>query len=678
MPRGETLKRSITAALIAAAAPFALAQSPEDAVVVTATRFPESRLEAPIGMTVITAKQIGESAAKTLPQLLSQEAGIVTRDSTGGPDWQIDLRGFGITGDQNTLVLLNGQRLNEIELTTIGWTAIPLDSIERIEILRGSGAVLYGGGATGGTINIITRTPPPGATAATIGGSVGTYGTSEVRATANVAGQNIGFNVFANDYASDNYRVNNRLEQKNLSTSVRLFGSQGDLALKVDLDSQDLRLPGARTAAELETDRRGTSTPGDFATRDGARVALGGSYDLGFGQFAAELGYRDTTRTALLKDYSGFGTDTYTDTRSKVWSFTPRLRMPYGAPGIQNSLIVGVDLDYWDYLSRRAPSRDLLDTPPTPISPSAHVNATQRDQAFFAQHHSAFSEGTKLTLGVRWQRTTITAQDAFNPAAYAGGSKTSTPLAWEIALRQELTTTTSVYGRAGESFRLPTVDEVYSQFGGPLFDPIVALLEAQTSRDYELGVEYRTATRRLRASAFAMHLSNEIYFFAPTFSNINLPPTLRQGVEIDTSATISPAVSLFGNVSLTDARFRDGAIGGVDVTGNVIPLVPRVKANAGVALQLAANTRFSGVVRYVGTQYYDNDQTNTFPSLMPAYIVVDVKFTQTVDRLTLGIAVNNLFNKLYYSYAIRNGAGTSFNAYPQADQTFLLTAEYRL
>jgi iron complex outermembrane receptor protein len=511
-----------------------------------------------------------------------------------------------------------------------------------------------------------------------IGGSTGSYGTNEVRAGASAAGQNIGFNVFANSYASDNYRENNRVDQKNVSSSVRLFGPQGDIALKIDLDNQDLRLPGARTATQLETDRRGASTPGDFATRDGGRVSLGGSYDLGFGQFAADLGYRDTTRTSLLKDYSGFGTDTYTDTRSRVWTFTPRLKTSYGGQGIQNSLILGVDLDYWDYLSRRAVSRDLLDTPPTPTSPAAHVDATQRDQAVFIQHHSAFAEGTKLTLGVRWQRTVMTAQDAFNPATYAAGSKTSHPLAWEIALRQELTATTSVYGRVGQSFRLPTIDEVYSQFGGPTFDAIVALLEPQTSHDYELGGEYRTGSFRLRASAFAMYLQNEIYFFAPTFSNINLPPTRRRGVEVDASAAISPRVSLFGNVSVTDARFRDGVIGGVDVSGNAIPLVPRVKANAGAAWQLAPKTRFSGVARYVGTQYYDNDQTNSFPTRMPAYTVVDVKFTHTLDKLTLGFAINNLLNKLYYSYAIRNGAGTSFNAYPQADQTFLLTAEYRL
>ncbi len=108
-----------------------------------------------------------------------------------------------------------------------------------------------------------------------------------------------------------------------------------------------------------------------------------------------------------------------------------------------------------------------------------------------------------------------------------------------------------------------------------------------------------------------------------------------------------------------------------------MPLVPRVKANAGIAWQLGPQTRFSGVVRYVGTQYYDNDPDNSFPTRMPAYTVVDVKFTQTVDRITLGIAINNLANKLYYSYAVASRSSPTFNAYPQADTTFLVTAEYR-
>ena len=76
------MNRVIAMVLLGAVTPAA-AQAPEPAVIVTATRFPEDRLDAPIGMTVITARQIGESTARTLPELLSQEAGIVTRDNTG-------------------------------------------------------------------------------------------------------------------------------------------------------------------------------------------------------------------------------------------------------------------------------------------------------------------------------------------------------------------------------------------------------------------------------------------------------------------------------------------------------------------------------------------------------------------------------------------------------------------
>src|ERR1700712_1443750 len=78
-------------------------------VVVTATRFKESQGETPIGVTVIGAEQIRASTASSVPELLMQFPGIHVRDNTGSPNQQVDLRGFGIFGDQNTLVLLDGQ-----------------------------------------------------------------------------------------------------------------------------------------------------------------------------------------------------------------------------------------------------------------------------------------------------------------------------------------------------------------------------------------------------------------------------------------------------------------------------------------------------------------------------------------------------------------------------------------
>ncbi len=62
---------------------------------------------------------------------------------------------------------------------------------------------------------------------------------------------------------------------------------------------------------------------------------------------------------------------------------------------------------------------------------------------------------------------------------------------------------------------------------------------------------------------------------------------------------------------------------------------------------------------------------------MPAYAIADLKVTHVLRSLSLSLAVNNLLNKQYYSYAIRNGAGTSFNAYPQPGRTLLASAEYR-
>ncbi len=271
-----------------------------DAVVVTATRFPEDRLDAPVGMTVITAEDIAKSTARTLPEILSQQGNIVIRNTTGSPDQQVDLRGFGVTGDQNTLVLLDGRRLDEVDLSTPSWSAIPIESIERIEILRGSGGVLYGGGATGGTINIITRTPER----ATITGSAmvggGSLDTFQAGATASAAGDVFGATGSANTYQTSNWRENNRVHQWSAEADLRAVGSTGKVDLKFGGDRQTVQLPGPRGELELAVNPRGTATPLDWANREGARALLAGEVALGGGTLAADLGYRQTDRSAFL------------------------------------------------------------------------------------------------------------------------------------------------------------------------------------------------------------------------------------------------------------------------------------------------------------------------------------------------------------------------------------------
>jgi iron complex outermembrane receptor protein len=130
----------------------------QDAVVVTANRFPQSDPGIPANLTVITREEIRRTPATSLLDVLKNQAGVHITPLYGplGLDATLDLRGFGDAATSNTLILLDGQRLNPVSSDGINWSVIPLQNVERIEIIRGSGAVLFGDRASGGVVNIIT------------------------------------------------------------------------------------------------------------------------------------------------------------------------------------------------------------------------------------------------------------------------------------------------------------------------------------------------------------------------------------------------------------------------------------------------------------------------------------------------------------------------------------------
>ena len=113
---------------------------------------------------MITADDIAHSPAQTLQEIIAQTPGVQLTSLFGGVNGaktSVDLRGFGAFATSNTLVLVNGRRLNDIDIAGVDFSTIPRDSIERIEITRGnSGAVLYGYNAVGELINALDRSVP--------------------------------------------------------------------------------------------------------------------------------------------------------------------------------------------------------------------------------------------------------------------------------------------------------------------------------------------------------------------------------------------------------------------------------------------------------------------------------------------------------------------------------------
>ena len=110
------------------------------------------------GVTVITQNDIQKTTATSVTDVISAQSGIFVTNYLGNPKGvKVDVRGFGETSVSNLLVLVDGRRTNQVDLSGADWAQISLDSVERIEILKGAATVLYGDNASAGAVNIVTK-----------------------------------------------------------------------------------------------------------------------------------------------------------------------------------------------------------------------------------------------------------------------------------------------------------------------------------------------------------------------------------------------------------------------------------------------------------------------------------------------------------------------------------------
>lgn len=687
------MRFAISMAVLAALASPVYAQN-EDSVVVNATRFPEDVRRLPASATVITADDIQKSAARTLPELLSEQVGITTKDFFGNnaSNTSVDLRGFGVTGGQNTLILLDGRRVTDIDLATVQWAAIPLAGIERIEILRGTGAVLYGDGASAGVINIVTRSPLKQGAVLEVLGRAATFNTREGQLYGSYASGNFGINASIYGFASDGYRANNRNEQQNNTANLRWAFGDTTLDVRVATDSQDLRLPGARRIQrsigldEYATDPRGAQTPLDYASRDGKRAGLSFGQRIGDAELSVGYDWRKKDQRSYF-DQGGF--PIYRADGLDVTSLTPRLRVPFSTGGFGHRLTLGADFNAWRYDSRRS------NLPENTARPINRVRASEDNRAFYLHDLIDISGATQMTLGWRTERVRYAASDVADPAAPGFFFNTAAPdaratqrqRAWELGLRHAISREWSAFARAGRSFRFVNVDEIYEN--DAFFNAQFQILRPQHALTREAGAEWRGATHSLRATAFRTNVTDEIHLdpFSTGVGNTNLPPSRRQGVEFDGTWQATGQLRLKAGYAYTDAKFLEGVLAGspfaigtnLNVAGKHVPLVPQHKLNAGFAWQISGATQLSGALTTVSSQYMDNDEPNSLGTRIPRYTTADIKLGHRLAWGKVALSVNNLFGSHYYNYAVRSAfVADRYAVYPLPGRTVGLSAEFRM
>ncbi len=658
---------------------YASTEQEPSPVIVTATRLDNTGEQARGFVTVITRKQIESNPAQTLPQLLSQQAGVLSRSLFGnnGTRATVDIRGFGATSGQNTLILVNGRRLNDIDLAAIDFSSIPLQNIERIEIMRGGGSVLYGDGAVGGAINIITRTPETPGVSGYAELTAGSFSHKEINAHLDTVSGPWAMRLAVQGIDSDGYRDNNDLQQRNLQGDVRYSSQAQEWYLNFSVDNQELRLPGERRVNtgtgldELGNDRRGTGTPNDFANQDGYQITAGTRFDLGNSTDAIiDIGYRSKDQQAFFDDYDFGGLfSRYVDTTLSTWSVTPRFTLDHSLFDRNATTIAGIDYYNSSYDSGRSQNEASSSTP------VHRVDMEQQSTAVYVDTSGKLSSDSAYNLGARLQWVSTEARDRYDPTAPGGAFDSQAPdfdradrvHMLEAGLRYLLQADTAVHFKATRSARVATLDELY-EFNSS-FSRVFSPLNPQTATGVDLGVNHKRDDWRMTVNLYFQELNNEIYFSPATFTNINLDPTSRKGYELSAYRKISQLLSVNANYTRMISKFREGPF-----AGKRVPLVPLDTASLQAIWQATPETQLNVIANYSGSKFFDNDQANNFGLKIPGYSWIDLQINHDIGNWKLKAAVNNLFDREAYNYGVSsNFTPGRYNAYPLPERSYSLS-----
>jgi iron complex outermembrane receptor protein len=617
-------------------------------VVITGPRFPSAPTLAPIGATVITQDYIRSAGAADVNQAIRKIGGVFGRQSLdSSPDFALDMRGFGVNSSQNMVIMVDGVRLNENELAATVLSTIPIDTVDRIEITRGGGSVLYGEGATGGVIRIFTRKPGGAGAHGSVFAEAGQFNQRDGRATLNYNVGDVALDAAVGNQSTDNYRANSDFKQTNFSGGMQLAYQDGRVGLRAEGARQDSRFPGSLKLAQFQADPRQTTTPNDFGSLDTDRVTAFVEHHVGNLDLAADLSHRE--RGVKATYVSSFGTTNLAYTARQT-QFSPRLRQLATVGGMLNELVAGIDLIRW----QRKTTSDFSTADARQDSKAIYL----RDEMRFDQAHDG-----RLAVGARHELFDKDFVDplAFNPAPESGAQALN---AWELQASYKLLPKLEAYARAGQSYRVANVDEngYRVSFG---------MLAPQTSHDVELGATFGDSARQLSARVFRHNLRNEL-FYDPTQNggfgaNTNLDPTRRQGVEIDAEAQLAPAWRVVAHLQHLDARFTEGPNAGREMV-----LVPKNMLTTRVVWAPGDGQSADLGAQWVDTQRYGGDFANTCDGRIPSYTTVDARYARKLGAWELALSGLNLADRQYFSNAFSCKAAI----YPSNGRQLKLSARY--
>ena len=626
-------------------------------VVVSSTRLrdvEQPAAQVPGKVIVVTADEIEKLGAKTVQEVLQYQTGIVLYDGVGNEFQQtVDMRGFNAQPVTATSVFVDGVRVNEPDFNTINFDLIPIEDVERIEILPGT-ATVFGRNTLAGVINITTKRGRRDRLhfGSNIGG--GSYGRQ--RYSFSTDGPlplipNFDYYFGVTRELTNGYR--DEFDPRNAGATItRLLAKLGyrlgdntDASVAYTRVLDNISQAGSLPASRLRIDRNDNLTPGDQSKDNLHQVAVNLKQKLPAGFSVAlngffrrndiELFTRGLSSESTLKtDTNSGGTTLQASHEGAI--LTKKNLLTLGVEYARNnfdSANLGIFLPAFTFRNMRSTKEDVVGT-------------------FLTDSFHLF-DSLVVNGGFRYDWDRLNFTDEIDPSL--SGIKTYNRVSPKAGLVYTPVKNLSFSFSYSEGVRIPTVDELFAQ--GPFgSNPD---LKSMTSRNFELGAKAQLQDWLDASLAlFYTPVRDEILFIVtdPILffgRNENVARTLRRGIELSLKARYQKWLDAFINYTAMKATFETDVLlfSGQVKKGDELPLVPRHHVGVGVNTYPVEGLTVSLFGNYVGSQFMQSDEPNEAKKVAD-YFVLNSRVAYQWKQLTGYVNFNNLTNRKYSTSGI--------------------------
>jgi iron complex outermembrane recepter protein len=621
----------------------------------------------PARISTVTGQAIDAWEPRILSDALGTQTGVSLYDDLGSPyKLNLSTRGFNVGPvvglPPGVSVFLDGVRQNEPDAAEVNFDLLPMEHVQRVELLSGSGSLL-GPNSLGGAVNLITRRGrgPLEAEAELSGGTYGAYS-----AEANIEGLSRGGwdYYLAGGYENeDGWREATGAENFNGFLNLGRRGPTKGISLQAFGADSRAQTAGSLPESIFDTSPRTNFTVGDFEDLDQLQASLSGYAPLGssLGSFTAYVrrthAERFNVNQAPDDNVRSFTTNR-TAGGNLDWRWTkPRedgsLSIRLGADGAANRVNI--------QLQEESP------TDPADRTLTTDVKSPSYDVAGYALADLQIGKAT-FSGGFRYDYIHIPFEDQLDPSADT--TSNFSRLSPRGGLSLEVGPGASVYGSVGQSFRAPAILELacadetaacplpFALGDDPPLDPVVATT-------FEIGTQLVRGSTIVNASVYRTNVRDDISFiqspnavFEGFFANIG--DTRREGAELGIQIIPTEHLSLYANYAYTRATFRTAADifsiradtsfatsslagGNVVSPGDRLPLVPDHQVKAGGLLTLPIGLQFGLDARYTGQQWLRGDEANE-TSPLGGYFVTNARVGYSWSAWELSAVVTNIFD----------------------------------